>query len=371
MQSLRAALNGTNNSFGFIRLVLALLVIVDHAFILGGFGFNPIHGLVRGQASLGSLAVAGFFAISGYLIAKSGGSGDVLQFVWRRVLRIFPAFWVVLVLTAFVAAPVVWVSGGRSLGDFFSLSDGPLHYLASNWTLSIGSHGFDDLLLDTPYGQSSGMSEFNGSLWTLALEWICYLAVAVLVASGVLRHAKPVVPAVAGLLLLVQTGAIDGSQLPLLSNMAFTPLALAFFTGATLAVYSGRVPFSDGLGILSGVVMLATLRFGGFASVGIVAGACFVLYLGARLPAGLRRIGRKNDYSYGIYIYGFLAQQLGANWGAHELGYVPYVLIAVVVASALAWLSWHGVEKHAMKLKDRGPGRGLRYWYSKLRRVSP
>ena len=58
-----------------------------------------------GQASLGSLAVGGFFAISGYLIAKSGMSSDVVQFMWRRILRIFPAYWLVLLVTAFLIGP--------------------------------------------------------------------------------------------------------------------------------------------------------------------------------------------------------------------------------------------------------------------------
>ena len=57
--------------------------------------------------------MAGFFAISGYLIKKSGLNSDVLQYFWRRVLRIFPACWVVLVFAAFVIAPVVWVVSGR------------------------------------------------------------------------------------------------------------------------------------------------------------------------------------------------------------------------------------------------------------------
>src|SRR5690554_1974512 len=89
--TLGSALQGRSNSLGVIRLVLALLVIVDHAFPLGGFGLDPVWELTRGQASLGLLAVGGFFAISGYLIAKSGLSGDVVQFLWRRFLRIFPA----------------------------------------------------------------------------------------------------------------------------------------------------------------------------------------------------------------------------------------------------------------------------------------
>lgn len=91
--TIAGALRCHRNSLGLIRLVLAGLVIVDHSFPLGGFApDDPVRTLTDGQASLGSLSVAGFFGISGYLVAKSGMSTDVLQFLWRRALRLFPAF---------------------------------------------------------------------------------------------------------------------------------------------------------------------------------------------------------------------------------------------------------------------------------------
>ena len=132
------ALRGHSNALGVIRLALAALVIVDHAFPLGGFGPDPVWALTRRKTSLGLLAVGGFFAISGYLIAKSGMSGDIVQFIWRQFLRIFPAFWVVLLVTALIVAPILWVSQRGNLADFFGMTlQGPLHYLSVNWTLPL------------------------------------------------------------------------------------------------------------------------------------------------------------------------------------------------------------------------------------------
>jgi peptidoglycan/LPS O-acetylase OafA/YrhL len=90
------------------------------------------------------------------------------------------------------------------------------------------------------------------------------------------------------------------------------------------------------------------------------------MYLGARLPKQLHWIGAKNDYSYGIYIYGFLVQQVLAYMGCYKLGYFPYVLIALVITFGFAWISWHLVEKRAMALKSRGPGRGWAYWWDRV-----
>jgi peptidoglycan/LPS O-acetylase OafA/YrhL len=371
--SITEALGGHRNSLGFIRLVLAIAVIFDHAFPLGGYGADPFFTLTHGQASLGSIAVAGFFAISGYLIAKSGMSADVLQFMWRRFLRIFPAYWAVLLLTAFVVAPIIWVAAGGNLGHYFHLgANSPFYYFTGNWTLNIHTYGIYDMLTKTtPYGRSIHGSAFNGSIWTLIYEWNCYLLIGVLVVFGVLLRAKLVVPIITVFLFIFQivllvNPAVIASSVPWLNDQYRITLTLTFMYGACIAVYSKRIPYTNGLGILSGVVMLYTLRYGGFQIVGVAAGAYFVLYLGARLPSFFQRIGVKNDYSYGVYIYGFLVEQVIALLGWYKFGYIPYVLISVVLSLGMAWLSWHVIEKRAMSLKGWGPGRGWRYWIARV-----
>lgn len=372
--SIGEALKGTDNALGLIRLVLAATVIFDHAFPLGGFGHDPFFDLTRGQASLGSLAVGGFFAISGYLIAKSGMSGDVVQFMWRRTLRIFPAYWLVLLVTAFIVGPLIWLGDGNPFGSYFIFGgNGPVHYFTANWTLNIGTYGIHDLLTETtPYGREIGGSAFNGSIWTLIYEWNCYLMIAVLVLFGVLRNARIIVPIMAVFFFVLQIVALTdfsaiGAIVPALADQYTISLGLTFLAGSVMAVYSKQIPFDNMLGILAGVLMLATLRWGGFSTVGVVAGAYFVMYLGARLPRQTHWIGRKNDYSYGVYIYGFLVQQVTAYLGWYKLGYVPWVLICLVLSLGCAWLSWHLVEKRAMSLKDWGLGRGWRYWWVRIR----
>lgn len=373
--SISQALNGHNNSLGLIRLILASLVIVDHAFPLGGYGADPFWGLTKGQASLGSLAVAGFFAVSGYLIAKSGMSGDVIQFMWRRTIRIFPAYWLVLLVTAFLVAPMIWVSGGQPLGEYFSFApNGPVYYFTANWNLNIGTYGIYDLLAaTTPYGREVGASAFNGSLWTLIYEWRSYLIIASLVAFGLLTRARIIVPMLAIFFLILQLiagfnwDAVVALVPAFMADQYMITLGFTFLVGSVFAVYSKQVVFDDRLGAFTGLLALATLRFGGFSTIGTIAAVYFILYLAARLPKKLQWIGQKNDYSYGVYIYGFLVQHVLSYMGLYKLGIVPYVLISWVIAMGCAWLSWHILEKHALALKDWGPGKGSKYWYSRIR----
>ena len=66
-----------SNSLNILRLVFAVVVIASHAIDLGGFGRDWIGT----KTTIGTVAVYGFFAISGFLIAGSAernGTGRYL-----------------------------------------------------------------------------------------------------------------------------------------------------------------------------------------------------------------------------------------------------------------------------------------------------
>lgn len=370
---------GRDNALGLLRLVLASLVIVSHSFPTAGLGPDPFGVWARGQQNLGGVAVVGFFTLSGFLVTRSGRGHDVLQFVWHRCLRIFPAFWVVLLVGAFVIGPAAWVLSGHPVGEYLTLAPGgPVGYVTQNWTLTIHQLGIDDLYVGTtPYGDSTGVSILNGSLWTLAHEWSCYLIVAVLVLVGVLIRARAVVLGLTALALgleIVRLAAPDTLPrvVPFVADPVAVDLTLAFLVGACFALYAERIAFDGRLAALGALVVVGTLHYGGFAVLGYPAFCYLLLWLAVRLPRPLRRIGRVNDYSYGIYLYGFLLQQFFALLGLDAWGFVPFTLAALLAASACAWLSWHLIEKPALRWRTRGPGRGYRALLSTIaRRRSP
>ncbi|HYI32412.1 MAG TPA: acyltransferase [Glaciibacter sp.] len=368
-RSLSDGLGGRDNALGIIRLVLASAVVFSHAFPLGGWGEDPVLGLTRGQENLGGVAVLGFFAISGYLITKSGANSDILQFMWHRFLRIFPAFWVVLLVAAAIVGPIVWLMEGGAIRAYAHRgAGGPIGYLLANWNLSIGQYGIFDIFAGTtPYGEAVGTSVFNGSLWTLSYEWICYLIIGVMVVGGVLVRARVLVPVLTAFFFLLQVmrlvdPAAPGQILPFFADPYRVSLPLIFLFGACLAVYSKKIPLDDRLGILSSIVAVLSLGFGGLGVVGYPAIAYCMLWAAARLPAVLRKVGAKNDYSYGIYVYGFLVEQVLAYLGVQAFGYVPFAVLALGITVACAWVSWHVIEKPALSLKDKGPGRGITHW---------
>ncbi|MDM4762958.1 acyltransferase [Galbitalea sp. SE-J8] len=374
--SLSQALNGHDNALGIIRLALAAAVIFDHSWTLGGWGYTLFNQEFQGQTSLGGLAVYGFFAISGYLITKSGIRADIVQFLWRRVLRIFPAFLLVLTIGAFVLGPIAWrLQGHHHLSNYFSTKEGgPVAYLLNNWTLTIQQWGVYDVFAQTPFGVTGHGSVINGALWTLTHEWFCYLMIGALVLAGALRWSRVVVPAVTlGLLILKiadQTApGAAGVIVPLFGDPSRLTFALVFFAGACAAAWADRIPFDDRIGVVAALVAFASLVTGGFTTYGFFPFAYVVLYLAARLPRPLRAVGRKNDYSYGLYLWGWPVQQCLAALGVHQLGYWPYALLCLLGAFGCAVISWHGLERWAMRLHNVGPGRGVAFWRQRVVRV--
>ncbi len=103
--SLGDALDPGHNSLNFLRLVLASTVLLSHAWSFGWFGAEPtVH-----ETTFATIAVYGFFGISGYLIAGSALRNRPGRYLWQRCLRILPGYWVALIVTAF---GLIWLASG-------------------------------------------------------------------------------------------------------------------------------------------------------------------------------------------------------------------------------------------------------------------
>src|SRR4051795_1080255 len=84
----------SQNKFGSLRLIFAFLVIASHSpELVDGNRSRELLTQFFSTISFGELAVDGFFLVSGYLITKSYiESSTSLYYIWKRILRIVPAF---------------------------------------------------------------------------------------------------------------------------------------------------------------------------------------------------------------------------------------------------------------------------------------
>lgn len=350
--SFEKAFDPKRNAIGFMRTAFAVLVIVGHSYHLGGFGPDLLVRFSNGQLAFGTVAVLGFFILSGFLITASFiYSSSVWRYLWNRFLRIMPAFWAALVVVAFGFAPLMYLLQNGSLEGFLILGNGgPIQYIINNFGLNIHQYEVSGLTNNLPWP-----SAFNGSLWTLAYEAMAYLLIAIFGVFGVFKkQSKTILIATFTLFgLYVLNQAVPGSVatiMPFFADAQLLPLMLFFFAGSTWYLYKDKVTLNNKYFILASVLYVLSLKFGFYAAIGPLAFTYVIFYLAAHFP--IKSFDKKADFSYGIYIYAFPVQQLLAQLGVQDSGVVVYTLLATVVTIPLAVMSYYLIERPALKLKS-------------------
>jgi peptidoglycan/LPS O-acetylase OafA/YrhL len=309
--------------------------------------------------------------ISGFLVTGSAVRFGPKEFAGRRILRIFPGFWVCLIVTAFLLAPIAALYENGSLRGFWGHPDGPFSYVRTNWFASMEQFPISGLLEGTPYGRLSvGPSAFDGSLWTLRYELALYGFIGVMGAVTVLRRAPRVILVLAVVVYAIIVRdqltaptwtirpALHGAVGPFPLIGAFSGqwmlyLSFCFLMGGLARLYRHRLPMHAGLAVAAGAMVVLTCLTGGYLAFGLPFWLYLVLYAAVALPARTRRIGRTRDYSYGMYIYAFPIQQLIALMGGARWGVGVFILLSIAGTFVLAAPSWHLIESPSLKLKDR------------------
>lgn len=340
-----------HNNFDFLRFFLASCVVFTHSFnLLYGDNTDPLGVATRGAMGLGGEAVNFFFIISGFLITKSWLSRpEPGAFLRKRILRIYPAFIVVVFLCVFLVGPL----GAESAAAYFGNLD-YLRFLTDTPRLKL--QHLPPTFTDNPM---PGM--VNGSLWTIRYEFLCYLAVAVLGLAAAFRHRVVVLALfLLALGLFVWRGVLaeSGQQLPyLLDRLGQWPRLLScFLAGMAFYLYRQRIPFDARLflaALLLFFVAAFQLRLAALATP--LFGAYVVLYLAFSQGLKLQGFGKYGDFSYGIYLYSFPLQQLLSLYLGEMLNGMTMFMLSLGGSVALAALSWHYVEKPCLRLKPGLP----------------
>lgn len=144
-----------------LRLFAALAVVAWHltAAPTSGWADNQrdAFGPLTAVSRFGWLGVELFFLISGFVICMSSWGRRVGDFAASRAVRLYPAYW----LAVLVSAAVLAIAGGREIS---------WPQTAANLTM-----------LQNPLG----VADVDPSYWTLAVELRFYLLFAIVVALGV------------------------------------------------------------------------------------------------------------------------------------------------------------------------------------------
>lgn len=308
-----AMAHGRANNLHALRLVLAAAVIISHAWPLAHGAGTPEPLEAMTGHSLGGWAVAGFFFLSGLLVAGSAGHRTARQFWMARVRRILPGLGFALLVTVALAA-----MSGADLAPATVAT-----YLLRGITLISLEHH-----LPGAYATAPMPGVVNGPLWSLAHEVAAYALCFGAVRLGMLRHRVGVAVLMASALTLWAMPGLPARA------ATFAPLFLAFALGMLAQALRHRTVLSPVA--TAGLMAMAPLGWP-FA---VTALGHAALMLAFRLPARPLR----HDLSFGLYLLGWpVAQTL-----AHHLPGLPTPALAVLSLAAtlpLALASWHLVEQ--------------------------
>lgn len=187
-----------------LRLFAALAVLLFHYVSLLPHYWGASEGhlsALRAVTDYGWLGVNLFFIISGFVICGSGWGRQVGEFAVSRVVRLYPAYLLAVVLTA----------------AFLTMLNGPpmpLPQIVANLTM------FQMLL---------GVPNLDGPYWTLSREMLFYLCFALVVWRG-LTYRRVVVFCVLWTLASLVGASTPESPIALFANLESTPYFVAGIT---------------------------------------------------------------------------------------------------------------------------------------------
>jgi len=330
-----------HNNFGLLRLVMALAVVVSHAFSVtdGRVEHEPWYQSTG--FTLGEHAVNGFFAISGFLVTMSFVRRGWRDYVTARLLRIAPGL---IAATLVVALLLGAAMTSLDVGSYFR---DPRLWRFINGTLTTFKSA----------APLPGVFEHNplqfpmGTVWTLKYETLCYLGVLVAGLAGLLARPRLMLAAAAALALAVVAREIatpDGPK----GTETVLRLPLIFLAGGLCYLYREKVPLSLPLLALA-LLALVPLAFTPFYKAALYLVTAWGILVLALAPVLTRRsVEPSADLSYGVYLYGWPVQQaLHALFPG--LGVLALLWPSLLATLAVAALSWFLVEKPALGLKRR------------------
>ncbi|MBS0591008.1 MAG: acyltransferase [Proteobacteria bacterium] len=334
------------DNFLLLRFIAAALVIYGHApAIVGSDAQDFFLRLGWGRYS-GAIAVDLFFVISGFLVTASWQRhphfGDFLR---ARALRILPAYVVCLLATALVLGPLCTTLAPAS---YFSQPQ-TWRYLWTN--LHFGPHlawRLPGVFVD------HATQTVNGSIWTLPIEVSLYAGVAAFGLFGLLKRTwcSSLLLALAAIAVAIWVEPNVKTPYP-----DYLHMAGLFALGSLCWIWRQRVPNHGGVALACAALTwlahdtpVATRLFS-------LAETAFVFWFAYRLGTAsspLRRFNRCGDYSYGLYLWGYPAQQVAvAIVGSQSTAFNAVCGFAIALPIAMA--SWHWIEAPALRYKRSKP----------------
>ena len=334
------------NSFDFLRLLFAYFVIITHSYPLSGLAEQDILShITNNQTALSHIGVSGFFIISGFMIYPSLiRSKTILEYVFKRIIRIYPAYLILITLTLLIFGPML-----TSL-NYFDFIKNPItiNYFKLNVNLlSPIQFILPDVFTDNPYPNA-----VNGSLWTIPYEFLFYFLIIPI--QYVPKQYRRYLLIATFLLLIILFKVNSHFQLDVIPGTSFEKIyllkfGLLFISGAIISELGFIKIKNSIIAAVSTLLLIISFTTNTYEYAQFFILPILIISIGQLKIPYLSKINKIGDYSYGIYLYGFLIQQTLQHY--FELSLYEFIIYSVIFSTIFGSASWFLIEKNALKLK--------------------
>lgn len=318
------------NSFDFIRFVLASAVLVSHHYSLSGY-LAPSIPLV--DVSLGRAAVFAFFAVSGFLMYNSlSRTQDFYFYFTSRLVRIVPNLVFAVVTTSFVLM-VVFNNYTNVLSHLYYIRKDALSFIAPPY------YWIEGIFTDRP---DRGV---NGSLWTLQYEFFMYIVIYMIF----LLPARLLGVALIVIVILVSQPFVQNVkqgvriatfhlQIGYLAQTGFH-----FLAGALIARYWQHLNAHKFFISIAACALIAALGIFAPEQKSWMFFFAWIPFFIFCLSPFASWFGKYGDPSYGVYIFAFPIQQaaimlIPSFWVS--------MIFSFVFTTVIGYACWHGFEQN-------------------------
>ena len=328
-------------ALNLLRLLLALVVTWSHCYPLAGQGGAEPIGNLTGVFSGGSLAVIGFFFISGMLITDSWmNNNDVRIFASSRILRIWPAYLVAILFSALVG---IYVSS-HTLSEVFP---SVCRYVSHNSKIIANIEYF----ISGAFTENPHKGAVNGSLWTLPWEVRAYLLTLVVGYFGILSHRISANVLILLVLVVLYQFSVKGYLPPSWDSKEVAYMLGSYALGMFAAV--NRKALGDKKILITFLVVFVACWFCISKKEGwiyLIGFSAIIYWISTQTHKKFPDL--KTDLSYGVYIYSFPIQQLIAYEikGIDPMAMFAFSLPLIFLLSAF---SWFAIEKPSLSLNKK------------------
>lgn len=334
-------ISGRSENLHFIRFFAAIGVMICHCFSIaeGRIDREWLYRLTGGQLNFGLLSVAIFFLAAGFFISRSVEKPQSAgAFFTARAIRIFPPL-------IFVCVTVILA------GSLFSeLSAREYFTSAQTWKYMLNSvfipvHNLPGVFLDNPY-----LPTVNGSLWTLPIEFACYIACYLMYKWKMTTqkgYALTIPLACVGFIVT----RLIGQRLPMVENLLIP--CFFFYIGIGYWVYHDRIVLKRSYSAASFILIVIGCLIGQ-GKAALLLGLPYILFslsfADRQVPKGAGNLG---DYSYGMYLWGFPVQQAVQSCMKEAGTPVRNLLFAVPLTILLGMMTYFVVEKQINRVQKK------------------